>query len=157
MNNHSCSYRDALRCIINDADAKMDKGFVRIPYGVYEDARIFLKQESFYVISDEKGTFVNPSIPNTRSHYLLSNGDRSEESDDEFRDRICDGNKMVKNAPICNICNDTHKMPGTNWMCVECPIPCKVCSINGNGPFCEFTPCYCQCHKEDKRANQNGS
>jgi hypothetical protein len=32
------------------------------------------------------------------------------------------------------------------WMCTRCPVPCQQCRAGGNGPFCERTPCYCECH-----------
>lgn len=52
--------------------------------------------------------------------------------------------------PVCNTCNDTHRMTmygasgAQNVMCTRCPLPCSSCS---NGPpYCEQTPCSCNCH-----------
>lgn len=56
--------------------------------------------------------------------------------------------------PVCDRCNDTHWV---TWrrdgeverrvMCQFCPLPCQQCRACGNGPFCEKTPCPCECHK----------
>lgn len=51
--------------------------------------------------------------------------------------------------PVCSTCNDTHRM----WlgergyvMCTRCPSPCQRCRAGGDGPYCETTPCACDCH-----------
>jgi hypothetical protein len=56
--------------------------------------------------------------------------------------------------PVCETCNDTHVMllhrPNGDVrevMCIRCPVPCQRCRSGGNGPFCEHTPCACECHK----------
>lgn len=49
--------------------------------------------------------------------------------------------------PVCSVCNDTHVMPATGWMCTHCPLPCRTCG-NG-GPFCTYTPCACGCHPQN--------
>jgi len=56
-------------------------------------------------------------------------------------------------APVCKRCNDTHRMTLHSVsgeerlvMCTACPIPCQKCRAGGNGPFCENTPCPCECH-----------
>lgn len=56
----------------------------------------------------------------------------------------------AKPTPVCSQCNDTHWVE-TEYgkrMCQYCPIPCQKCRVGGNGPFCETTPCSCECHKE---------
>ncbi len=57
------------------------------------------------------------------------------------------------NDTICKRCNDTHIMisneDGRNFMCTHCPVPCQKCRVNGNGPYCQHTPCDCECHKKD--------
>lgn len=47
---------------------------------------------------------------------------------------------------ICNLCQDTHIMPATGYMCTRCPAPCQQCRMNGYGAFCQNTPCSCKCH-----------
>ena len=54
--------------------------------------------------------------------------------------------------PICKHCNDTHNIEnafGERRMCTDCPTPCQKCRANGNGPYCQHTPCDCECHKKD--------
>lgn len=57
-------------------------------------------------------------------------------------------------TPVCTICNDTHSMvlhrdgdADRVVMCTRCPVPCQRCRADGNGPFCETTPCPCECHR----------
>lgn len=59
----------------------------------------------------------------------------------------------AKKKPVCDVCNDTHRMTRTKdcgdryeVMCTSCPAPCRACRSGGNGPFCETTPCACSCH-----------
>lgn len=53
-------------------------------------------------------------------------------------------------APVCRMCKDTHALTneetGITRMCTFCPVPCQLCRINGNGPYCTTTPCECSCH-----------
>jgi hypothetical protein len=53
-----------------------------------------------------------------------------------------------KAEPVCKTCNDTHRMSldGRWVMCTRCPLPCQRCRFGGNGPYCETTPCACDCH-----------
>lgn len=48
----------------------------------------------------------------------------------------------------CKTCNDTHRMPlgDREVMCSFCPRPCEKCRTDGVGPYCETTPCPCDCH-----------
>jgi len=52
------------------------------------------------------------------------------------------------------ICNDTHVMPATGFMCTSCPTPCEECRSRGpgraGGPYCATTPCVCTCHRSGK-------
>lgn len=51
--------------------------------------------------------------------------------------------------PICETCNDTHRMEirGDQMVpCTRCPTPCQRCRAGGTGAFCERTPCACACH-----------
>lgn len=59
---------------------------------------------------------------------------------------------------VCSTCKDTHRMEfgDQKVMCTHCPSPCEKCRKNGNGAFCEKTPCDCQCHKKSKKAKQEG-
>lgn len=141
MNNHSCKYRDVLHRIINNATCPTYRdGYARISFDILNEAHELFKQEVFFVISDEKGTFVVPSHPNGRGNYLLSNGDLREESDDEFRDRRVNGNKK-EIIPFCNLCSNNHLSH------CACTNSCQTCIINGNNDFCEILPCLCFCHK----------
>lgn len=58
--------------------------------------------------------------------------------------------KRKKIDPVCRICNDTHVMhfDDSSVMCTHCPTPCQKCRKGGNGPYCEKTPCDCECHKK---------
>lgn len=51
-------------------------------------------------------------------------------------------------SPICNVCNDTHRMTlgEREVMCTHCPRPCERCRQH-LGAFCEKTPCSCACHQ----------
>ncbi len=55
-------------------------------------------------------------------------------------------------TPVCKVCNDTYIMhfeeSGKDRMCTHCPVPCQKCRRGGNGPYCENTPCSCDCHKD---------
>lgn len=55
---------------------------------------------------------------------------------------------MATSEPVCSTCNDTHRMKlhGRTVPCTRCPTPCQKCRAGGNGPFCERTPCACECH-----------
>jgi len=65
---------------------------------------------------------------------------------------------LTKSAPAmqsvkytCSKCEDTHRMwleSQTRYVpCTFCPVPCQKC---GNGkPYCNKTPCICDCHKND--------
>lgn len=63
--------------------------------------------------------------------------------------------RLVPDAePVCSVCRDTHLMPWTTdsgdkttAMCTRCPVPCQLCRQGGNGPYCESTPCDCNCHE----------
>lgn len=51
---------------------------------------------------------------------------------------------------VCTSCNDTHRWPSGN-MCTACPRPCEKCRGkndlgNRTGPYCDETPCSCECH-----------
>lgn len=50
--------------------------------------------------------------------------------------------------PVCSVCNDTHYVDHDSGrqLCTSCPVPCQRCRAGGNGPFCESTPCGCECH-----------
>lgn len=62
---------------------------------------------------------------------------------------------------VCKVCKDTHKMvfetDGRSVMCTNCPVPCNKCRANGNGPYCEQTPCSCECHKKTTRIAETTS
>ena len=64
------------------------------------------------------------------------------------------GEGQVK--PVCERCNDTHKMiieRGTDEqevMCTGCPVPCRECQGGGFKAFCAETPCSCSCHAKSK-------
>lgn len=54
---------------------------------------------------------------------------------------------------VCTQCDDTHQVTirydgreDRTQMCTSCPTPCEKCRQDGNGPFCETTPCPCACH-----------
>lgn len=60
--------------------------------------------------------------------------------------------------PVCYACKDTHartiRRDGYEdqvFMCTSCPTPCQKCRAGGNGPFCETTPCSCECHLRVRR------
>ena len=57
--------------------------------------------------------------------------------------------KVEKSAPVCKTCNDTHTMmlDERQVMCTRCPTPCQKCRQGGMGPYCENTPCSCECHR----------
>jgi hypothetical protein len=62
---------------------------------------------------------------------------------------------------ICSVCNDTHRMPMTGYMCTYCPVPCEVCrraeGADGRSypsPYCAHTPCSCECHQEEDSATK---
>ena len=50
----------------------------------------------------------------------------------------------------CKVCEDTHVMPATGYMCTHCPVPCEACRSRGpgraGGPYCARIPCTCACH-----------
>lgn len=49
--------------------------------------------------------------------------------------------------PICKTCNDTHRVLDDQEVpCPNCPVPCDNCRKGGNGPYCDETPCLCECH-----------
>lgn len=57
---------------------------------------------------------------------------------------------------VCYYCWDTHLVTVTNdygedatQMCTHCPTPCHKCREGGLGPYCETTPCDCECHKRE--------
>jgi len=54
--------------------------------------------------------------------------------------------------PVCKKCNDIHiilsESEGRHYMCTACPVPCQKCRQDGYGPYCEHTPCDCECHKK---------
>lgn len=62
------------------------------------------------------------------------------------------GEEVVKPEAVCKICNDAHQMhfeeTGTDRLCTHCPTPCQNCRAGGDGPYCETTPCPCDCHKK---------
>jgi hypothetical protein len=55
--------------------------------------------------------------------------------------------------PVCETCNDTHRMEAgfMTVMCTHCPTPCDSCRSRGpgqaGGPYCATTPCGCHCHR----------
>ena len=52
----------------------------------------------------------------------------------------------TEKKPVCGLCNDTHTMPHSGFMCTSCPVPCRKCAnLNGIGAFCAKTPCDCDC------------
>lgn len=55
----------------------------------------------------------------------------------------------AKPKVVCTTCNDTHYMnvDERHVMCTQCPIPCEGCCGPPSGAFCEYTPCFCECHK----------
>ncbi len=57
---------------------------------------------------------------------------------------------MNNKLPVCHICDDSHRMDlgGTTVMCTWCPVPCQECRHGGTGPYCENTPCLCECHNK---------
>ena len=59
--------------------------------------------------------------------------------------------------PVCDTCNDTHRMEVHDehgdsrvYPCTHCPAPCERCR---KGAYCETTPCTCDCHKDSKEQN----
>ena len=48
---------------------------------------------------------------------------------------------------VCRTCQDTHEMSlGSRLvMCTFCPVPCVECA-RSLSPYCEKTPCSCECH-----------
>lgn len=61
--------------------------------------------------------------------------------------------------PVCETCNDTHRMLMTSIerevMCTACPVPCGKCREGGRGAYCEQTPCACDCHEpKEKRVTK---
>lgn len=80
---------------------------------------------------------------------------------DQLREALHAANERLKRAGclpievpgsqrhVCSTCNDTHGMElnGVIVMCTRCPTPCQQCRSGGNGPYCETTPCECDCHK----------
>lgn len=55
--------------------------------------------------------------------------------------------------PVCDVCNDSHMMTLEDQgdvMCTRCPVPCQKCRVGGRGPYCENTPCGCNCHYYNK-------
>jgi hypothetical protein len=69
----------------------------------------------------------------------------AQQADDEYTQLVP--------PPVCNRCNDTHRVEteerGT-LMCTGCPTPCEGCRSRGpgraGGPYCAATPCPCGCH-----------
>ena len=56
-----------------------------------------------------------------------------------------------KKEVVCGVCNDTHMVHIEHEvMCTSCPSPCSKCRAGGTGPFCETTPCPCDCHKSKR-------
>lgn len=55
--------------------------------------------------------------------------------------------------PVCSTCNDTHGMDrsGVTVPCTQCPVPCGECRSGGRAPYCETTPCPCDCHRMVER------
>lgn len=57
--------------------------------------------------------------------------------------------RSSKAVPVCVACDDTQRMrTEPSWACTSCPRPCGICRQGGNGPFCEHTPCICECHRD---------
>lgn len=56
--------------------------------------------------------------------------------------------------PICEGCNDTHRMDfgedHAQVMCTRCPSPCDECrtGAGGRSAYCDKTPCDCACHAD---------
>lgn len=71
------------------------------------------------------------------------------------------GTPRSPSRQICKTCKDTHRVPAPEgktgpfgdetWMCTDCPIPCQECRAGRNGPYCERTPCKCDCHSSHYR------
>lgn len=57
--------------------------------------------------------------------------------------------------PICETCNDTHRMMMADdhlWPCTRCPMPCGKCRGGDSAAaYCARTPCGCECHRGDDR------
>jgi hypothetical protein len=53
----------------------------------------------------------------------------------------------------CLQCWDTHAMElGEKIVpCTFCPTPCQECRSGGTGPYCEKTPCNCNCHQKGRK------
>lgn len=64
-------------------------------------------------------------------------------------------------TPVCSTCRDTHWMSRSggkdNVMCTHCPTPCQRCRAGGNGPYCEHTPCSCDCHRKPSETVTEGA
>ena len=63
-----------------------------------------------------------------------------------------------KTTQTCERCGDTHVMTlhregheDREVMCTSCPTPCQKCRQGGTGPYCETTPCGCECHEGDRQ------
>lgn|GEM_PF-4443849 len=54
----------------------------------------------------------------------------------------------TESKPICSTCNDSHVMyyKDRRVLCTHCPRPCDECQAIGQYPYCETTPCQCECH-----------
>ncbi len=61
--------------------------------------------------------------------------------------------------PVCAACGDTHRVHVEDHgerMCTRCPTPCQKCRAGGNGPYCEHTPCGCECHGQHHQYRDGG-
>lgn len=61
----------------------------------------------------------------------------------------CVNQAVTGPMPVCSRCKDTHFVEADvgRQMCTRCPVPCQKCRAGGNGPYCETTPCSCECHR----------
>lgn len=134
-------------------------------FGVYEDAKVaalFMSKayEVQHVTVIRCATSDDPSTP-TLAYF--HEGTRVDDNGTSHADAelALFGNPsspVVQESakPVCSVCNDTHRVSFVDedrgedrtWMCTSCPVPCRQCANGGGrGPFCEKTPCPCECHK----------
>jgi hypothetical protein len=59
---------------------------------------------------------------------------------------------------VCGLCKDTHLVPAGDYYgaCPECPSPCDKCcrAVVIGRPFCNHTPCACECHTARPRPEE---
>lgn len=59
--------------------------------------------------------------------------------------------------PVCERCNDTHRMTlaregdsDLTVQCTGCPVPCQKCRAGGRGAYCAELHCKCECHAPNR-------